>query len=75
MFSMDNVDLELEDGALEAIAEKTLETKTGARGLRSEFEKVLMKYMYDVPSDSSISKITITRDVVEGKGEPIFEHG
>ena len=75
MFSMDGVDLEFEDGALEAIAEKTLETNTGARGLRSEFEKVLMKYMYDVPSDPSVSKIIITRDVVEGKGEPVFEHG
>ena len=75
MFSMDGVDLEFDESALEAIAEKTLETNTGARGLRSEFEKVLMKYMYDVPSDSSVSKITITRDVVEGKGEPVFEHG
>ncbi len=75
MFSMDGVKLEFAPSALEAIAEKTLETNTGARGLRSQFEKVLMKYMYDVPSDPTVSKITITRDVVEGKGEPIFEHG
>ena len=74
MFSMDGVDLEFTDGALEAIAEKTLETNTGARGLRSEFEKVLMKYMFDVPSDPTVSKITITREVVEGGGEPVFEH-
>ncbi|MDO4381400.1 MAG: ATP-dependent Clp protease ATP-binding subunit ClpX [Clostridia bacterium] len=74
MFSMDGVDLEFTDDALEAIAEKTLETNTGARGLRSEFEKVLMKYMFDVPSDPTVSKITITREVVEGSGEPVFEH-
>ncbi len=75
MFSMDGVQLEFDNGALEAIAEKTLETNTGARGLRSEFEKVLMKYMYDIPSDPEISKITITRGVVEGKGEPVLERG
>lgn len=75
MFAMDGVKLEFDSGALEAIAEKTLETNTGARGLRSQLEKVLMKYMYDVPSDSTVSKITITRDVVKGKGEPVFEHG
>ncbi len=75
MFSMDGVELEFSNDALEAIAEKTLETNTGARGLRSQFEKVLMKYMYDVPSEPGISKITVTRDVVEGKGEPLFEYG
>lgn len=74
MFSMDGVELEFADDALEAIAEKTLETDTGARGLRSQFEKVLMKYMFDIPSDPSVSKIVITREVVEGKGEPVFEH-
>ena len=75
MFSMDGVELEFDDGALDAIAEKTLETNTGARGLRSQFEKVLMKFMYDVPSEPGVSKISITRDVVEGKGEPVFEYG
>ena len=75
MFSMDGVELEFSNDALEAIAEKTLETNTGARGLRSQFEKVLMKYMYDVPSEPGISKITVTRDVVGGKGEPLFEYG
>ena len=74
MFSMDGVELEFTDDALEAIAEKTLETNTGARGLRSEFEKVLMKYMFDVPSDPTVSKITVTREAVEEKGEPVFEH-
>lgn len=74
MFSMDGVELEFTDDALEAIAEKTLETNTGARGLRSEFERVLMKYMFDVPSDPTVSKITVTREAVEGRGEPVFEH-
>ena len=75
IFSMDQVALEFEDDALAAIAEKTLEYNTGARGLRSVVEKLLLKYMYDVPSDETISKIVITKDVVEGKGEPILEHG
>ena len=74
MFSMDGVELEFSDDALEAIAEKTLETDTGARGLRSELEKVLMKYMYDIPSDPTVSKITVTRGVVEGTEEPILMH-
>lgn len=75
MFSMDGVELEFDNGALDAIAEKTLETNTGARGLRSQFEKVLMKFMYDLPSEPGVSKISITREVVEGKGEPVFEYG
>ncbi|MGN0467456.1 MAG: ATP-dependent Clp protease ATP-binding subunit ClpX [Acutalibacteraceae bacterium] len=75
MFEMDGVELEFEDEALGAIADKTLEYKTGARGLRSVIENLLMKYMYDIPSDSTIRKLVITKDVVESKGEPIIEYG
>lgn len=75
IFSLDGVDLEFEDDALLAIAEKTLDYNTGARGLRSTIEKLLMKYMYDLPSQDSISKVIITKDFVEGNSEPIFQEG
>ena len=75
IFAMDHVDLEIEDEALVEIAKKTLEYNTGARGLRSVIEKLLMKYMYDVPSDATISKVVITKEVVDGTGEPVIEYG
>lgn len=73
MFSMDGVELVFDDDALAAIAEKTLEYKTGARGLRSVIENLLMSYMYFIPSDPSIKKLIITADFVKGEGEPIIE--
>ena len=70
LFKMDNIDLEFEKEALERIAELTIERKTGARGLRSIIESVLQPLMFESPSDSSITKITITKDTVEnGKAE------
>ena len=74
IFSMDHVELAFEDDALKAMAQKTLEYNTGARGLRSVIEKLLMKYMYDIPSNGTISRITITKDVVDGNGEPLIEY-
>ena len=68
--NMDNVELEFSDDALVAFADKTLEKKTGARGLRGIMEGVLMNIMYEAPSDHTISKIIITKDCVEGNGEP-----
>ena len=70
LFSMDNVELEFTDDALVAIAEKTLEKKTGARGLRGIMENTLMNIMYEAPSDHTISKIIITRDCIDGNGTP-----
>lgn len=75
MFELDHVELEFKQDALLAIADKTLEYKTGARGLRSVVEKLLMKYMYDIPSDSSIKKLVITKEYVEGTGEAMVEYG
>lgn len=70
LFKMDNIDLEFEKEALERIAELTIERKTGARGLRSIIESVLQPLMFESPSDSSITKITITKETVEnGKAE------
>ncbi len=70
LFELDDVKLELTSEAVERIAELAVERKTGARGLRSIMESVMMEMMYEIPSDSSIGICTITRDVVDKKGEP-----
>ena len=70
LFNMDDVELEFEDDAIEAIAEKTMERKTGARGLRSVLENIMMDVMFNIPSDPSIEKVVITKDCVEGKAQP-----
>ena len=59
---------------MEAIAEKAFERKTGARGLRSIMENILMDVMYQIPSDETISECTITKGVVEGTSEPVVVH-
>ncbi|MBE5906747.1 MAG: ATP-dependent Clp protease ATP-binding subunit ClpX [Lachnospiraceae bacterium] len=73
LFEMDGVKLEFEEGALEAIAEKSLERKTGARGLRAIMENSMLDLMYHVPSDETIKKCIITRETVDG-GEAKIEH-
>lgn len=70
LFELDDVKLEFTDDALMAVAELAAERKTGARGLRSILEKVMNELMYEIPSDDTIGIVTITRDVIEGKGEP-----
>ncbi|MBR5321239.1 MAG: ATP-dependent protease ATP-binding subunit ClpX [Clostridia bacterium] len=73
LFQMDDVELEFTDDALDAIAEKTLEKKTGARGLRGIMENVLMPIMYDTPSEHTIAKVIITREcVVDGVNPEII---
>ncbi|WP_448904361.1 ATP-dependent Clp protease ATP-binding subunit ClpX [Eubacterium sp.] len=72
LFEMDDVELEFEPGALEAIADITLERKTGARGLRSVFESVLGDLMFSVPSDCSIEKIVVTEDSVRNSTQPLL---
>lgn len=75
LFEMDGVELDFEDEALEVVAKKSLERKTGARGLRAIMENSLMDLMYTIPSDDTIRKCTITKEVVEGTGEPELERG
>ena len=70
LFELDDVKLEMTDDAVERIAELAVERKTGARGLRSILESVMMDIMYEIPSDSSIGICTITRDVVDKKSGP-----
>ncbi len=67
LFGIDDIDLEFDFEALKAIAEKTLEAKTGARGLRSIMEKLLMDYMYEVSDEDTFGTLLITKDAVEGK--------
>lgn len=72
LFELDGVDLKFDREAVEAIAEKTLKRKTGARGLRSIMEETMMDLMFTIPSDNSIKNCTITREAVEGTGEPVI---
>ena len=69
LFHMDDVELEFEDEALGRIAEKALELKTGARGLRGVIETILTPIMFSVPSEEDVEKVVITRECVEG-GKP-----
>lgn len=73
LFGMDDVELIFTQEALEAVADKTLENETGARGLRSIMEKILLPVMYSVPSDGTIEKVLITPECVRGEGEPLLE--
>ena len=72
LMEYDDVDLEFEPEALEAIADKAIARNIGARGLRAVMEGMLTQIMYDVPSDPTITKVVITRDCVEGKGQPVL---
>ena len=74
LFAFDEVRLEFEDDAVVAIAEQAEERKTGARGLRSIMEHIMMDLMYRIPSDDTIGRCIITKDVVCGTGEPIIEY-
>ena len=73
MFAFDGVDLTFDDDALIELANQTVDRKTGARGLRSVFEKVLNPIMFTVPSDKTIKSVRITKDTVLG-GTPILMH-
>ena len=70
LMEYDDVELEFDPEALEAIADKAIERNIGARGLRAVMESLLTQIMYDVPSDPTIVKVTVTRDCVEGKAQP-----
>lgn len=73
LLALDEVDLQFDDSALEAIAEKALEKDTGARALRAIIEQFMLDIMYEVPKDDNIGRVTITRDYIEGTGGPLIE--
>ena len=72
MFSLDEVELEFTDEAVEEVAKKSFERKTGARGLRSILEAVMNEVMYEIPSDDTIAKCII--DAVDGTAKPSIEY-
>ncbi|MBO5065205.1 MAG: ATP-dependent Clp protease ATP-binding subunit ClpX [Clostridia bacterium] len=72
LLKMDKVELDFSDEAVKRVAELTIERETGARGLRSIMENVLIPVMYNVPSDETVEVVKITPDVVDGKCEPIY---
>jgi ATP-dependent Clp protease ATP-binding subunit ClpX len=72
LFEMEGVELDIRESALRAIAKKAMERNTGARGLRSILEGVLLDTMYQVPSEESISKVVIDESVITGESEPLL---
>ena len=70
LFAMDDVELEFEPKALDAIASKAIERRTGARGLRSIIESVMMDLMFEIPSRNDITKVVVTESIVTGTGQP-----
>ena len=70
LLEYDDVELEFTPEALDAIADKAIERSIGARGLRAVMEGMLTQLMYDIPSDPTVVKVVITRDCVEGTGQP-----
>ncbi len=73
LLAMDEVDLQFVPEALEAIAAKALEKKTGARALRAILEELMLDIMYEIPKDENIGRVIITRDYIEGRGVPVIE--
>ena len=74
LFELDGISLDFTKDALTAIAQKAVERKTGARGLRSIVENLLSPIMFDAPSDSTLEAVTITKEYVDGVGTPILKH-
>lgn len=73
LFELDGVDIEFDANALRAIAKQAIKLNTGARGLRSVLENLMLELMYDIPTDKAIKKIVITEDVVSGGKRPLIE--
>jgi len=71
LFEMEGVELDVRPEALRAVAKKAMERKTGARGLRSILESILLHPMFEVPSDNNVAKIVIDESVVTGDSEPL----
>ncbi|MFZ2288496.1 MAG: ATP-dependent Clp protease ATP-binding subunit ClpX [Halopseudomonas yangmingensis] len=72
LFEMEGVELEFRDDALRAVASRALERKTGARGLRSILENVLLETMYEIPSAEDVSKVVVDENVIKGESKPLL---
>ena len=75
LFDMEEVEITFTDDALQAIAKKAIERKTGARGLRSILEGILLDTMFDLPSMEGVTEIVVDKDVAEGRKEPVRVFG
>src|ERR1043165_6583860 len=75
LFDMESVKLKFSEDALRAVAQKAILRKTGARGLRSIMETVLLDTMYDLPSLDGVEEVVINREVIEGRAQPLYVHG
>ena len=73
LLSYDDVELEFDDEALQEIANKAIERKTGARGLRSIIEETMLDIMFEVPSQENVKLVRITKEAVDGTDKPILE--
>ncbi len=72
LFKMENVDIEFKEDALQLVAKKAMQRKSGARGLRSILERILLNTMYELPSDDHINKVVIDISVINGQSEPVL---
>ena len=72
MFDMEGVEIDFREDGLRAVAERAMERKTGARGLRSILENVLLESMYNVPSQENVAKIVVDESVILGESEPLL---
>lgn len=73
LLELDEVKLTFDQGAMEAIADRALEKKTGARALRAIIEEFMLDIMYEIPKDDNIGRVTITKDYIEGTGGPVID--
>ena len=74
MMALDNISLEFEDEAIEAIADRAVELKTGARALRTIMEDCMLDIMYESPSEKNLGKIVVTKDCISKSGKPVLEY-
>ena len=75
LFEFENVELEFKDDALSEIAKKAINKKTGARGLRSILETILLKTMFELPELENVLKVTVDKSSVVGDADPIVTYG
>lgn len=73
LLALDEVSLDFDEGALEAIAKKAMKKDTGARALRAIIEEFMLDIMYEIPKDDSIGQVTITKEYIEGTGGPVIQ--
>ena len=72
LFEMEGVEVDFRPDALDAVAQKAMDRKTGARGLRSIMESVLLETMYRIPSEQGVAKVVVDETVIKGESDPLL---